>query len=367
MMRFARRLVFLTSGALLCVAADARAGTGAEIASIALANVGKGACSTNSTGGTAFDSSCTGNGGQPEYWCADFARWAWAAAGVDTSQLDAAAGSFYVYGQNNNTLHYPPSVGDAVVFDYSGGGVAEHVAIVAQVNADDSIETVSGDWGGNGSSEAAFSSTSSVVLNTPAYASTVGSVPAIMGMTISGFISPIGGPPPCTDACFAWPRVGIAGAPTGDGYWIANAAGHVYPNGNASFFGDLTGVSLAQPIVGIAATPSGQGYWMVAADGGVFTFGSAGFHGSKGGARSTSRSSAWPPPRPARATGSSRQTAGSSATGTPRSRGRPGARRSTHRWSAWPPRRAGRGTGSSGRMAGSSATGTPRSRGRPEA
>ena len=52
-----------------------------NISNIALANVGKGACSRNSEGGNDFDSSCTGNGGQPEYWCADFARWVWAAAG----------------------------------------------------------------------------------------------------------------------------------------------------------------------------------------------------------------------------------------------------------------------------------------------
>ncbi len=277
------RLTSVLFALLSLLAADARAGTGATIASTALANVGKGACSTNTTGGTAFDSSCTGNGGQPEYWCADFVRWVWADAGVDTSTLDAAAGSFYVYGVNNNTLHYPPSVGDAVVFDYSGDGIANHVAIVVQVNSDDSIETVSGDWGGEGATEAAFSSSSAVVENTPAYASTVGTVPEIMGMTISGFISPVGGPPPCTDACLDSARVGIAGAPTGSGYWIADAAGHVYPNGNASFFGDLTGVSLAQPVVGIAATPSGQGYWMVAADGGVFAFGDATYHGSEGG------------------------------------------------------------------------------------
>jgi len=284
--QFSRRATSLLVAALgvqALFAADADAGTGATIASIAMANVGKKACSTNTNGGTAFDSSCTGNGGQPEYWCADFARWVWAAAGVDTSALDAAAGSFYIYGQRNSTIQYPPQVGDAVVFDYSGDGVANHVAIVVQVNADNSIETVSGDWGGNGASEAAFSSSSSVVMNSPAYASTVGSSPAIMGMTISGFISPIGGPPPCTDVCWDSSRIGIASAPTGEGYWIADAAGHVYPNGNASFFGDLTGVSLAQPVVGIAATPSGQGYWMVAADGGVFTFGNAGFHGSQGG------------------------------------------------------------------------------------
>src|SRR5258708_37454968 len=42
----------------------------AKVVSLALANVGKGACSKNSEGGQAFDTSCTGNGGQPQYWCA---------------------------------------------------------------------------------------------------------------------------------------------------------------------------------------------------------------------------------------------------------------------------------------------------------
>ena len=36
------------------------------LAGIALANVGKGACSQNSAGGYDFDSICSGNGGQPD-------------------------------------------------------------------------------------------------------------------------------------------------------------------------------------------------------------------------------------------------------------------------------------------------------------
>ncbi len=89
--------------------------------------------------------------------------------------------------------------------------------------------------------------------------------------------------PSCTDACANSPRVALAATPTGQGYWIADSAGHVYPSGNARFFGDLTGVALAEPVVGVAASPTGGGYWMVAADGGVFSFGDAGFHGSAGG------------------------------------------------------------------------------------
>jgi hypothetical protein len=166
--------------------------SGSAIATLATANVGQGACTTNTLGGTHFESSCTGNGGQPEYWCADFAIWVWASVGADVSGLTAAAGSFYTYGQNNGTLSNSPAVGDAVVFDYAGGGVADHVAIVTQVNSNGTIESVSGDWNGQSGTEAQFSSTSHVVLNSPAYAGTVGTAPGVMGMTISGFISPVG-------------------------------------------------------------------------------------------------------------------------------------------------------------------------------
>src|SRR5262249_28674832 len=171
-------------------------------AAIAMDNVGNTACGPNSQGGQGFESSCTGNGGQPEYWCADFATWVWATAGADVTGLTAAAGSFYCYGQNNGTLSSTPHVGDAVVFDYQGNCWADHVAIVTQVNGDGSIVTASGDWNGQSGSEAYFSSTSHVVVNQPAYPGDVGSSPGVIGMTISGFISPVGiadsSPPPAT-------------------------------------------------------------------------------------------------------------------------------------------------------------------------
>jgi hypothetical protein len=189
-MRIGIALAVVAAG--LCVASSAAAVSGSAIATLATANVGQGACTTNTLGGTHFESSCTGNGGEPEYWCADFAIWVWASVGADVSGLTAAAGSFYVYGQNNGTLSSSPAVGDAVVFDYAGGGVADHVAIVTQVNSNGTIETVSGDWNGQSGTEAQFSSTSHVVLNSPAYAGTEGSSPSVMGMTISGFVSPVG-------------------------------------------------------------------------------------------------------------------------------------------------------------------------------
>jgi len=171
----------------------ASAATGSTIAALAAANIGKKACSTNSLGGKAFESSCTGNGGQPEYWCADFARWVWANSGVaDTSWLNALAGSFYTYGQEYGTLSSVPAVGDAVVFDYDGTGDADHVAIVTQVNLNGTIKSVSGDWNGESGSEARWASTSSVVLNAPAYLGALGTNPAVMGMTISAFVAPVG-------------------------------------------------------------------------------------------------------------------------------------------------------------------------------
>ncbi len=167
--------------------------TGASIAALALANVGKKACSINSRHQRGFETSCTGNGGQPEYWCADFAKWVWASSGVaDTSSLNALAGSFYSYGLEYGTLSSVPAVGDAVVFDYYGGGEAEHVALVTQANADGTIETVSGDWGGENGSEVQFASTSWAALNAPAYLGQLGSSPDVMGQTIDAFVAPVG-------------------------------------------------------------------------------------------------------------------------------------------------------------------------------
>ncbi|NUP06026.1 MAG: CHAP domain-containing protein [Polyangiaceae bacterium] len=172
---------------------DALSGT-EKIAALANDNVGNTACGENSLGGKGFKSSCTGNGGQPEYWCSDFARWTWEQAGADVDGLTAAAGSFYCYGEEHGTLSSTPHVGDAVVYNYQGNCWADHVALVTKVNPDGSIITVSGNWGGQSGSQAHFSSTSSVKINQPAYSGEVGSYSNVMGNTISGFISPAGLP-----------------------------------------------------------------------------------------------------------------------------------------------------------------------------
>ncbi len=81
------------------------------------------------------------------------------------------------------------------------------------------------------------------------------------------------------------PAVGMAGTPSGLGYWIVAGDGGVFAYGDAAFHGSTGALRLNSPIVGMAATPSGQGYWLVAGDGGVFAFGDARFSGSLGGQR----------------------------------------------------------------------------------
>jgi hypothetical protein len=75
----------------------------------------------------------------------------------------------------------------------------------------------------------------------------------------------------------------IAATPTGNGYWISNSEGAVFPFGDAKRFGQAKDSHPAHPIVGIAAHPLDQGYWQVGADGGIFGYGAAQFEGSMGG------------------------------------------------------------------------------------
>lgn len=211
----------LAAGVTVLTPAAASATAAGDVAALALANAGKGAgtCSqanpaANSLGGAAFGSSCTGNGGAAEYWCADFAKWVWQnASGTtisDVGALNAGAVSFYNYGVDHATLHtdtaYRPRVGDAVVYDVvvpSGtthGTYADHVGLVTAVNADGSVQTANGDFGGvSGQGEAYFSETSTVVLKTLAAGQVaVGSSPSNVGMTISAYSTPAGLTPAAT-------------------------------------------------------------------------------------------------------------------------------------------------------------------------
>ena len=68
------------------------------------------------------------------------------------------------------------------------------------------------------------------------------------------------------------PIVDIAATPTGRGYALVDAAGHVEPFGDATFHGDA---HPAAPVVSIAITPTNQGYWITTADGTIVPFGDA--------------------------------------------------------------------------------------------
>ena len=57
----------------------------------------------------------------------------------------------------------------------------------------------------------------------------------------------------------------------------------IFNFGSAEFYGSAGSLHLNKPVVGMAAAPSAQGYWLVASDGGIFTYGSALFYGSTGG------------------------------------------------------------------------------------
>jgi hypothetical protein len=239
--------------------AAAQAATQGDIVNLANANIGGMACNTNSLGGRGFYSSCTGNGGQPEYWCADFAKWVWANSGVsDVAGLTPAARSFYTYGQSHGGVKGSPSPGDAVVFSNNkgdtsaGSGGIHHVAIVTVVNSNGTIETVSGDWNGESGSEAHFASTSHVIHNTPAYGSGVGTYSSVMGMWIEGFITAPGvtggggGDPISGAASYQWGDQELVFTPSTDGtlhhwYWISGQGTRSDDWGGGPIVGKTTG------------------------------------------------------------------------------------------------------------------------------
>lgn len=101
---------------------------------------------------------CTDNT-RAELWCADFAAWVWAKAGVPFTygtDLTAWVETFYKYGTNHGTWHpvssgYTPEPGDAAVYvtlvpQSQTVDTWDHVAIVTGgTNAAPNV--VNGDWG----------------------------------------------------------------------------------------------------------------------------------------------------------------------------------------------------------------------------
>ncbi|HVX20773.1 MAG TPA: NPCBM/NEW2 domain-containing protein [Acidimicrobiales bacterium] len=77
--------------------------------------------------------------------------------------------------------------------------------------------------------------------------------------------------------------VGIASTFDGHGYWLLGADGGVFSYGDASFYGSTGSIHLNAPALQMVSTPDSRGYWFVAADGGIFSYGDAHFWGSTGG------------------------------------------------------------------------------------
>jgi hypothetical protein len=97
---------------------------------------------------------------EQETWCSDFAKWVWQQAGVtvDMNTINAAALTFYDWGQQQGETmtadSTTPAVGDAVEFYPAGeanaGVYSDHVGIVTAVNSDGTVNLVNGDFGGPG-------------------------------------------------------------------------------------------------------------------------------------------------------------------------------------------------------------------------
>jgi hypothetical protein len=147
------------------------------------------ACGPNKAGTSGYYTSCRGNAGQPEYWCADFVRWVWHQAGaLNTDTLNAAAASFAAYGPLRRKN---PRVGDAVVFNYQKSlRRADHVAVVVEVSADGTVVSIGGDEQGFGKAQAVFAGSSGVFRDGP-YSSLAGTTPPTIGSPISGYVSPV--------------------------------------------------------------------------------------------------------------------------------------------------------------------------------
>lgn len=151
---------------------------GSQISSIALGQVGLATtpaetsfdgvdCDPFSTLDAAFSPNADGCGpdathrveNQNEEWCSDFAKWAWAQAGVtaDMNTLNAGANSFYAWalqqGQSPVADSGTPAPGDAVLF-YPPGTItassfADHVGVITAVNPDGTVNIVDGDFLGS--------------------------------------------------------------------------------------------------------------------------------------------------------------------------------------------------------------------------
>ena len=111
--------------------------------------------------------------------------------------------------------------------------------------------------------------------------------------------------------------VGMASSATGQGYLLLDAAGNVYPYGDAVFYGEAPG--RLGPFRQIVATPDHKGYWLLSSTGRVYGFGDAHTYGPQAGPRQRCWLLRRPGPahRTATATGKPRSRASSGTMATP--------------------------------------------------
>jgi hypothetical protein len=128
-----------------------------------------------------------------EEWCADFAAWVWAKAGVPVTyqyingDLNSSAASFYEWGMAQGTWHpvgsgYVPQPGDVAVYGLDAGAlVAQHVAVVISYTpGDKGPNVVNGDGDRTGYS----------VVET-GEDQVVADIPHGSGARLSGYVSPV--------------------------------------------------------------------------------------------------------------------------------------------------------------------------------
>jgi hypothetical protein len=159
--------------------------SGQAIAELAHRQVGKDCRPYRDGAGT---SACS------EDWCVVFAGWVWRQAGVPEAPTSAVATDAAVWGRQRGLFKPRPAggmgdprPGDLVVFGEPGAGTGGHVGIVYSVNANGTITTINGDYGGK------------TPTTTRVVEQTINPVTAVSGTHnwhISGYVSPPDGTPP---------------------------------------------------------------------------------------------------------------------------------------------------------------------------
>lgn len=140
------------AGALAGVGATSGGGVGARMAAIATAELGVAEAPLGSNDApriAEYRKATAGAGVGP--WCAYFTSWVAQQAGVPVGPNGAGDGYVPTVRQwAEQTGRYipggsaPPQIGDLVIFERNGDGVADHIGVVTGTRPDGGIETVEG-------------------------------------------------------------------------------------------------------------------------------------------------------------------------------------------------------------------------------